>query len=144
MQDRPTAPALLAAVRAFLTEEVLPGLTDQRQRFRALIAANVLAVVEREIADDAATLSAEWAVLAALDPAAGAAEQPPTLAALRDDIDARKQALCQRIQAGEADAGPWRAAVLAYARWSVEAKLAVANPRLLAARQADGHDQTPP
>src|SRR6476619_7146347 len=104
MQDRPTAPALLAAVRAFLHDEILPGLTDQRQRFRTLIAFNVLGIIEREMAGDEATLHAEWAALVALDPAAGVVDRPPTLAALRLDIEARKRALCRRIQAGEADA----------------------------------------
>jgi hypothetical protein len=135
MQNKPTAPSLLAAVRAFLQQEVLPGVTDQRLRFRALIAINVLSIVEREIADDEAMLQAEWEALIALDPAASVVDRPPTLVALRLDIEARQRALCRRIQAGEADAGPWRAAVLRYARWSVEAKLAVANPRLLATRR---------
>jgi hypothetical protein len=141
MQDRPTAPELLAAVRAFLQAEILPGLADQRQRFRALIALNVLQVVEREIATEEAALAAEWAALVALDPSDGLSDgpatRPPTLAALRADIEARKRDLCRRIQAGEADAGPWRAAVLAYARRSVAARLAVANPRYLARRAAD-------
>jgi hypothetical protein len=35
-------------VRQFLEEEVIPVLADQRLRFRARIAANVLAIIERE------------------------------------------------------------------------------------------------
>jgi hypothetical protein len=138
MQDKPAAPDLLAAVRTFLHDEILPGLADHRQRFRTLIAMNVLDVVARELAGEEELLRAEWAMLATLDPAAGAGEPPRTLAALRTDIDARKRALCRRIQAGEADAGPWRGAVLAYTRWSVAAKLRVANPGFRARHQSVG------
>ena len=135
MQDRPAATELLAAVRQFLREEVAPALGDPRLRFRALIAANVVGIVERELAGEEARLLAEWERLGALLGAGAAptAEPPPdTLDELRVAIDARKRELCARIQAGEADAGPWRREVLAYARWSVEEKLRIANPRYLA------------
>jgi hypothetical protein len=139
MQDRPTAPELLAAVREFLQGELVPTLGDQRQKFRALIAANVLGVVERELAGEEGRLGEEWRRLVALDGAAtGAAAPPATRDALRAEVDARKRALCARIRAGEADADPWRRDVLAYARWAVEEKLRVANPRYLARVQAEG------
>jgi aminoglycoside phosphotransferase (APT) family kinase protein len=44
--DRPGAPALLAAVRAFLTDEVM---TDERLRYHALVAASVLRIAQREL-----------------------------------------------------------------------------------------------
>jgi hypothetical protein len=136
MQDRPAATELLAAVRQFLREEVAPALGDPRLRFRALIAANVVGIVERELAGEEARLLAEWERLGALL-GAGAlpVDEVPTPAALdelRAAIDGRKRELCARIQAGEGDSGPWRREVLAYARWSVEEKLRVANPRYLA------------
>jgi hypothetical protein len=53
------------------------------------------------------------------------------MALLRHDVDARKRALCGRIRDGDADAGPWRQDVLAYARWALEEKLRVSNPRYL-------------
>ena len=132
MQDRPTATELLAAVRLFLHAEVVPMLTDPRLKFHTLIAANVVAVVERELTGEEERLRAEWRRLVALDPDTTPASPPASLAALKADIDARRRALCARIRAGEADAGPWRAAVLAYARWTVEEKLRVSNPRYLA------------
>ena len=54
MQDRPDARELLDAVRAFLEEQVVPALDGTRQ-FHARVAANVLAIVGRELAtgDDA-------------------------------------------------------------------------------------------
>ena len=42
MNDRPSAPELIDAVRLYLEKELLPTLTDARQRFQTLIAANVL------------------------------------------------------------------------------------------------------
>lgn len=138
MQDRPTATELLAAVRACLLDEVAPALTEPGPRFRTLIAANVLGIVERELADDEARLVAEWERLGTLDPAGAPAGRPTSLAALRADILARSRALCARIQAGEADQGPGSAAVWAFARWSVEEKLRVANPRYLARLRGEG------
>jgi hypothetical protein len=132
MQDRPTATELLTAVQAFLLDEVAPMLGDARLRFRTLIAANVVGIVEREVTGEEERLRTEWQRLAALDPAAGSSTLPASLDALRTDIARRRHALCVRIRSGEADAGPWRAAVLGYARWAVEEKLRVSNPRYLA------------
>lgn len=46
--DQPDAPALLEAVREFLTTEVEPA-TEGRLRYHLKVAANVLAIVEREL-----------------------------------------------------------------------------------------------
>lgn len=128
MQDRPTALELLAAVRAFLDTDVIPDL-EGRKRFHALVASNVLAVVERELAGEEETLLAEWTRLAAL---LGTAEAPPVrLGALRAAVRELTTALCERIRRGEADAGPFAAAVRALVRQAVVEKLAVANPRYL-------------
>jgi hypothetical protein len=48
MRGVPTTAELVAAVRSFLTEEVIPA-TDGRISFHARVAANVLAQVEREL-----------------------------------------------------------------------------------------------
>ncbi|HJW68877.1 MAG TPA: DUF6285 domain-containing protein [Candidatus Binatia bacterium] len=48
MQDRPTVLELLAAVRGFLEDDLGPVL-EGRRRFHALVAANVLRIVEREL-----------------------------------------------------------------------------------------------
>ena len=135
MQDRPAAGDLLAAVRQFLQGELAPTLGDPRLRFRALIAANVLGIVERELAGEEERLRAEWDRLGALLGGAwqmGEGTAPATLDELRAGIVARKRELCGRIQAGEADDDPSRREVLAYARWAVEEKLRVSNPRYLA------------
>jgi hypothetical protein len=46
--DLPDAPTLLEAVREFLSEELEPQL-DGRLRWHTKVAANVLAIVEREL-----------------------------------------------------------------------------------------------
>ncbi len=129
MQDRPSALELLAAVRAFLETDVMPAL-DGRRRFHALVAANVLAIVERELGGEEAQLRAEWERLAAL-PGAAAGARPDGLAALRADVRARTEALALRIRSGDADAEPLATSVRAHVRATVVEKLAVANPRYL-------------
>jgi hypothetical protein len=59
MSERPTAQELAEAIEEFLAGEVLPTLTDQRARFRMLVALNALGIVRRELeklptSDDAA------------------------------------------------------------------------------------------
>ena len=49
LHGRPTARELLDAVRAFLTDDVIPG-TSGRLSFDARVAANIIAIVERELA----------------------------------------------------------------------------------------------
>lgn len=46
--DRPTAVELVEAVREFIERDVMPG-TEGRIAFHARVAANVLAMVEREL-----------------------------------------------------------------------------------------------
>jgi hypothetical protein len=48
MQDRPDAPELLDSVAEYLFGELRPGV-PREQRFKLLVAANVCAVVAREI-----------------------------------------------------------------------------------------------
>lgn len=93
MQDRPTARELLAAVREFLHQEIEPTFHDRRQKFRTLIAENVLRIVERELASEEKDLRAEWRRLVALEGTPSDQTEPPgTLDTLREDIVARKQA----------------------------------------------------
>ena len=128
MQDRPSMRELLDAVRAFLEEDVVPALEGPRQ-FHARVAANVLAIVGRELAGEEASLLAEWQRLARLT--GGASEPPPRLEALRAAVREGTAALAERIRRGDADAGPFRDAVRAHVRATVEDKLGVANPRFV-------------
>ena len=131
MQDRPTALELLDAVRHFLEKEVVPALDGPRQ-FHARVAANVLAIVDRELTQGEAQLRAEWCRLTELLGGATPATPPVRAAELRDAVAALARELSARIRAGAADDGPFRIAVLAYLRGTVDDKLRIANPRYLA------------
>jgi len=58
MADRPDAGELLEAVLEFLATEVLPEATDQRRKFRTLVAMNALGIARRELESSEETLSA--------------------------------------------------------------------------------------
>lgn len=130
MQDRPTYAELLDAVRHFLETDVVPRLEGPK-KFHARVAANVLAIVERELKLEDAQLRDEYTRLARLLDSSQPA--PTEREALRSAITTATKDLCARIAAGQADEGTWRAAVLTHARETVREKLAVANPRLLEA-----------
>jgi hypothetical protein len=133
VQDRPTYAELLEAVQQFLESDVVPALEGPK-KFHARVAANVLAIVRREADSEEAQLRAEWD---RLDRVLGAAEPLPAQRdALRRRVRQRSTELCERIRRGDADAGPWRAAVLAHVRQTVVDKLAVANPKYLGAELA--------
>lgn len=132
MQDRPDAAELLRAVRAFLEEEVVPRF-EGRRRFHALVAANLLAVLERERELEEAQLVAEWGRLAELHGRKEAAP-PPRLALLRDAVRTLTGQLTERIRAGDADVGAFGEAVRRHLRATVVEKLRIASPRRLDAR----------
>jgi hypothetical protein len=105
----PSAAQLAEAVEGFLREEVMPAL-EGRQHFQALVAANVMAILRRELTDGPALAAAHGERLAALDVTDDAA----LVAAIRDgDMDGR---------IGE---------LLTALRPSVEAAVAIANPKHL-------------
>jgi hypothetical protein len=132
MQDRPDARELLDAVRAFLEEQVVPALDGTRQ-FHARVAANVLAIVGRELATGDDALRAERRRLTTLLDASDG-EEPETAAALAASVRALNETLAERIRRGDADAGPWRADVLTHLRLTAAERLAIANPKYAAPR----------
>lgn len=131
MQDRPDALELLNAVRAFIDEQVVPALDGTRQ-FHARVAANVLAIVGRELTLGEDALRAEWTRLGTLlgDPS----PSPENGAELLDVVRRRNEMLAARIRAGDSDAGPWRSEVLAHLRATSTERLAIANPKYAAPR----------
>jgi hypothetical protein len=132
MQDRPNVRELLDAVRGFLEEQVVPALEGTRQ-FHARVAANVLAIVSRELACGDAGLRTEWAQLTALLEMP-AASPPESGAALAEAVRALITTLAERIRAGDADSGSWRERVLTHLRMMAEERLAIANPRYVVPR----------
>ena len=114
LHDRPTPAEILEAVREYLLEEVAPT-ADRRARFRALIAANVLAIAERELATAEEDGAAQESGLRALGYAGGGE-------------DSRRR-LCAEIRAGRYDEPEDFAAALEFACAMTARKLAVSNPR---------------
>lgn len=126
MNDRPSATELLAAVERFLEETAVPAL-EGPARYHARVAANVVRIVARELATEDEHVTREWHSLATLlgaDPAVPDGGR----AACHDALRARNEELARRIRAGDADDGPWRAAVLAHLSRVVADKLDVAQP----------------
>jgi len=87
VSDRPTAQELAEAIQEFLAGEILPTLTDQRLRFRMLVALNALGIVYRELDGLPAEDDAEQRELAA---GIRAGDVPPgTLERVKADLEAR-------------------------------------------------------
>ena len=88
MSERPTAPELVEAILEFLGGEILPTITDQRLRFRTLVAMNALSIVYRELVerlppdDDAAQRELAARIRAGDVP-------PGTVARVKEDVAAR-------------------------------------------------------
>jgi hypothetical protein len=124
MQDRPDAPELAQAVREFLEREILTTVEDPRLRFRALVAANALGILERELTLGPAHLRSEAESLARLlgrgDPI------PDGLTELRDHVRKLNLELARLIRAGDPPAG-----ALDHVTRTVADKLRVASPRYL-------------
>ena len=59
MQDRPTYSELLEAVQLFIETDAIPALNGPK-KFHARVAANVLAIVRRELAHQDAQWRTEW------------------------------------------------------------------------------------
>jgi hypothetical protein len=119
-QDRPEAPELLDAVADFLFAQVRPAVPSEL-RFRTLVAANLCAVVARELRAGERPLREDLELFASLGAEAGAEEAP-----LADRVRAAEADLAARLRAGELDgrleetAGALRA--------HVARKLGVARP----------------
>jgi hypothetical protein len=87
MAERPTARELTEAVQEFLGGEILPTLTDQRLRFRMLVAMNALSIVYRELQALPVEDDTDQRELAR---AIRADEVPPgTLERVKADVEAR-------------------------------------------------------
>jgi hypothetical protein len=91
MQDRPTAPELLESVAEYLFGELRPEV-PREQRFRVLVAANVCAVVAREIRAGEEPDRADLALFTEL------------LGEETDDVHAAAAELSRRLRSGELDA----------------------------------------
>jgi Domain of unknown function (DUF6285) len=89
-QDRPTAPELLDAVAEYLFAELRPEVPGE-QRFKVLVAANVCAVVAREIRMGEEPDRADLELFSEL------------LGQQIDDVRAAAAELSRRLRSGELD-----------------------------------------
>jgi hypothetical protein len=119
-----TGAPLLEAARSLLRDEVLPALPEG-QRHAALMIANALAVATRAVRQGDSAEREELERLAVL------LGLPPDEQGARS-ATAGNRLLCDRIRAGHADEGRWRAEVLAHLQASCRRQLEVSNPKALA------------
>lgn len=115
MQDRPTADELLDALAEYLYAELRPHVPPE-QRFKTLVAANVCAVIAREIRDGECASQADLRTFTGLLGARESTEDPRDAA----------RALSTSIRAGELD--PDLERVAAELREHVRRKLEIARP----------------
>lgn len=122
MQDRPTATELLDAAAELLAAEVADAV-GREKRFKVLVAANVCAVVSREIAAGGEPSREDIALFRKL-----LGEQPPGGEAEDPRAEARRLAgeLAARVRAGDFD--EQLDALAASLREHVQRKLATARP----------------
>ncbi|NOK62881.1 MAG: hypothetical protein GFH27_549293n278 [Chloroflexi bacterium AL-W] len=125
MYDYPTAIELLAAARTHMEQSVIPALKEPRLRYQTLVAANVLAIIERELAtSDAYLVTASQRLAALLDQEPSSVTGP----SLQAEVAEQTQHLCDQIRAGAYDEGANRAALFTHLRQTAEDELHVANP----------------
>jgi uncharacterized protein DUF6285 len=124
MQDRPSASELAEAVREFIESEIIPTIDDPRLRFRALVAANGVGILERELTIGAPLVRREVnALMRLLGRADTVPNDPDGLRHLAGDLN---RELVRRIRAGDVPQG-----TLAHLLATVADKLRVASPRYL-------------
>jgi hypothetical protein len=119
-QDRATAEELLTGVEKFLRNDVLPQLKGASV-YKCRVAANMLSIVQRELAQGPAADKAELEGLQTL--LARASDKDDVQASL-DDLNAE---FCAKIRSGELD--EQREAVIAHTRRTLIDKVGIANPR---------------
>jgi Domain of unknown function (DUF6285) len=120
VNDRPSAAQLVAAVRDFIERTALTDLRGHNA-FLARVAANALAIVERELALAAAHDAAERERLRALLGSDG-------------PLESQNRALCAEIRAGRIAVDAPR--LIAHLRATTLAKLAVDQPGYSCCRRA--------
>ena len=124
MSDRPNGAELLKAAREALTRELVPELPEGR-RYLALMVANAMAIAARELELGDGATRAELTSLRMLfeEPGEDTSED------VADRLDALNRRLCERIRAGQFSGGDAEARLRDHLRRSVEARVAIANPK---------------
>ena len=130
MQDPPSAIQLLVAAREHLSSAVIASIDDPGLRFRTRVAANVLAILERELGSGEEAAREEYRRLTTLlGETQMAVPRGSQLAML---LQAATRRLCRRVTLGEFDAHPRKAELLSHLKRTATDKLRINNPRYLA------------
>lgn len=130
MQDPPDAIQLLEAAREHLSESVVPALDDRGLRFRTRVAANVLAILERELSASEEAAREEYRRLTTL---LGETQMTiPRGSHLVVLLRAATRRLYRRVSLGEFDADPRKSELLSHLKRTAVNKLWINNPRYLA------------
>jgi len=110
--------------------------TEGRVRYHALVASNLLAIVQRELDLEPAHLTAEAkglaSLLAELSPAPESAGEK-----LSEFVRRGNERLCEDIRKGAFAAPQPRARLIRHLRATLQDKLATANPQFLARVQTE-------
>ncbi len=128
-QDRASAEELLGGVEKFLRNDVLPQLSGA-SIYKCRVAANMLSIVQRELAQGG---DADKAELAGLQTLLGRDSSEAEVPLALDDLN---KELCAKIRSGELDGQ--RAALMAHLRATLQDKLAIANPKYAGYRESLG------
>ena len=121
MTRQPTKQSLVKAARKFLQQELKPALTDSALQYKLRIAMNVLAIVERELAQEHVTeqkLTDGLRQLLSID---------------SDSTQDMTAELCERIRQGKFDNAEY--ALLQHLEQTALNRLAIDNPRYSSYRQ---------
>jgi hypothetical protein len=139
MYDRPTAAELIEAARQHIENAVMPvaKAANHKLYFQTLVAANVMRIVERELLLRGTHLRAEWARLNML---LGGATMPESSTDFEAVLIERNALLCAAIRAGNYDTD---AALFEHLKATTLEQLEVANPKYLAALQAEDASRQP-
>ncbi|MEQ9042507.1 MAG: DUF6285 domain-containing protein [Alphaproteobacteria bacterium] len=129
MQDRPTSAELLEAALEAFTHELLPEAPKEK-RYLALMVANAIGIVARDLETSAESLTQERKRLQVLLklPSSGISDKK----ALREEVEALNQRLAEAIRKGAFDApGEAREKLQAHLLATTREKLRANNPKLL-------------
>jgi len=128
-QDRASAEELLGGVEAFLRKDVLPQLSGA-SIYKCRVAANILSIVQRELALGEKADSTE---LQSLQKLLGREGEGFDASSRLDDLNAE---LCTDIRGGKLDGQ--RDVVMNHVRSTLQDKLAIANPKYAGYRESLG------
>lgn len=119
-QDRASAEELLAGVEKFLRQDVLPQLSGSSV-YKCRVAANMLGIVQRELAQGP---GADKSELEGLEALLGRRSEKDDMQEALDDLN---QELCAKIRSGELN--DQHEAVAAHTLRTLMDKVGIANPK---------------